>query len=134
MRVSNQTNVIRHQETGHSSSTSTSSLRSTDSHKIMAGSTPVNQGSEDQQQALSGGTAFSDPMADADTLMRAIIDNLPGKAEQKKEQGAAEQKSLAKITEQFQGRFAENASDKEAFHELMQNRYSCHSSERRSLR
>jgi len=79
-----------------------------------------------QSNTGSGGMPFNNPMDDADTLMRAILESMPAKTEKgAKKNGSSptEQKALAKVTEQFQSRFADTASNKEAFHELMQKSF-----------
>jgi len=91
------------------------------------------KGAEQQAGTSSGGLPFSNPMDDADTLMRAILANYvehkPGtKADAKPELSqkgpeSGEDKALADITRQFQSRFQDNASDPEAFHSLMQQSF-----------
>jgi len=91
------------------------------------------KGTEQQSGTGSGGLPFSNPMDDADTLMRAILANYvehkPGnKVDAKpgldqKGPASGEDKALADITRQFQSRFQDNASDPEAFHSLMQQSF-----------
>ncbi len=93
-------------------------------------------GADQQPGTASGGMPFSNPMDDADTLMRAILANYvehkPGNKTDAKSASAqppsngsnsGEDKALADITKQFQSRFQENASDPEAFHALMQKSF-----------
>jgi len=54
-------------------------------------------------------------MDDADTLMRTILSNMAGKAEP--------ETALDKVTQQFQSKFAENASNKSEFHALMKKSF-----------
>jgi len=126
MQVTNRPSIIRQQASGNASSTNKSSLRSVNGQNDGAKFKAVNNGtgeSKEQQQAMSGGSSFSDPMEDADTLMRAILANKPGKAEPKNENTPEEQKALDKVVDKMQARFADNASNKEAFHELMQKSF-----------
>jgi len=85
---------------------------------------------ESNQQPPSGGFTYDDPMANADTLMRAIMANYveqKTKANtselQSSQPQSGEDKALADITEQFQSRFKDNASDHDAFHSLMKKSF-----------
>ena len=84
------------------------------------------------QQAPGGGLPFNNPLHDADAIKRIILAGQIGLKQEKKvvaSEGqsaspqSAEDQALADITEQFQSRFKDNASDHDAFHSLMRQSF-----------
>jgi len=77
----------------------------------------------------SGGLPFSNPMDDADTLMRAILANYveqkppPAELTFHAQPKSADEQALSAVKEKMQAQFKDNASNHDAFHTLMKKSF-----------